>query len=84
MIGLFISYRSGNHYIGIYPTIDITHVVVKELIEDLELLDKFITISQLRKQLDTRDDYWHEFSDGTWITIQPIAEGLAAKYKLIK
>ena len=51
---------------------------------DLEIEDKFIPINELKQRLEEFDDYWHEFSDGTWITIQPIAEGLAAKYTLVR
>lgn len=84
MIGLFISYRSGNHYIGVYPTIEYAYEVVKEMIEGMEIEDDLIPINELKDWLSDKDSYWHEFSDGTWITMQPIVPELASKYKLIK
>jgi len=84
MTALFISYRFGNHYIGVYPSVKYTYEVVKEMMEDMDIKDDFIPIKELEDWLNDADSYWYEFSDGTWITIQPVAEELASKYRLIK
>jgi hypothetical protein len=72
---LFISYRHGGHYCGVYPTLEIAHDVIKEMMRDMEI-DKSETpkIGNIRDALVKKDDFWHEFTDSTWIHVQEVSE----------
>lgn len=68
---LFISYRFGGYYCGVYPSIRDVKEVVREMSADMEISD-----DELEIMIAEKDDYWHEFSDGTWIHVQEISEQL--------
>lgn len=71
LFSLFISYRSGGHYCGVYPSLEYLYEVIKEMVQDMEI-DESETppLNDLKEALERNDDYWHEFSDTTWIQVQ--------------
>lgn len=73
---LFISYRHGNHYCGVYPSLEYLRDVVKEMARDMEIrLREVPSLKKMTESLKAKDDFWHEFSDSTWISISEVAEG---------
>lgn len=73
---LFISYRYGNHYCGVYPSLEVLRDVVKEMARDMDIrLSEVPPLKKMSKALKEKDDFWHEFSDSTWISISEVAEG---------
>jgi hypothetical protein len=74
---LFISYRFGGHYCGVYPSLEHLYGVIEEMVEDMEIDKKEIPdIRSIESALEGNDDYWHEFSDSTWIHVQETSEQL--------
>lgn len=75
---LFISYKSGGHYCGVYPTLKIARDVIKEMLSDCEIKDKCPTIKDISEKIDKGDDFWYGFNDGTcdftWVHVQEVGE----------
>ncbi|MEM7827730.1 MAG: hypothetical protein QW561_00165 [Candidatus Aenigmatarchaeota archaeon] len=70
---LFISYRWGGHYCAIHPTLGDIKQAIRELLECIELDDPVPSIKQIMAKLKgCTEDFWHEFSDGTWIHVQEL------------
>lgn len=77
--GLFISYKHGGHYIGVYPSLDYTLDVVKEMaIEmldrsdednsqdlDAEVDETMENITSRCTPWKDRDDFYYALNDGT-------------------
>lgn len=74
---LFISYRHGGHYCGVYPLLSHLRDVIKEMASDMEIPGKEVPSLELIKlKLQKGDDMWHEFSDTTWVHIQETSKPL--------
>ena len=83
--GLFISYKSGDHYIGVYPNLDYTLDVIKELLQEIyennkKVKEEIKLIKQDCIPWKDKETYYHCCDDGfcdvTWFVIQPISEQL--------
>lgn len=76
---LFISYVTGGHYCGVYPSLEYLHGVIHEMAED-EKIDKSeipdLNIIQANVTSNNSEDFWHVFSNGTWIHVQETSEQL--------
>lgn len=72
---LFISYSFGGHYCGVYPSLKILRDVIKEMMKDMEIkMSESPSIKHIQDALAVKDDFWHEFSDSTWIHVQETSE----------
>lgn len=78
---LFISYRFGGHYCGVYTSIETARQVIEEMAVDMEIEDNLPSITDIESSLLEKDDFWYEFSDGTWIHIQEVSEGLVVEIR---
>lgn len=74
MYTFFISYRWGTHYCAIYPDLKSVRQAIKYLLEYIESSDRVPTIRSMKAAIKSHDDFWTEFSDGTWIHVQPLSE----------
>lgn len=72
---LFISYSFGGHYCGVYPSLKILRDVIKEMVEEMEnKMSEVPSIKTIKDVLVKKDDFWHEFTDSTWIHVQEVSE----------
>lgn len=72
---LFISYSFGGHYCGVYPSLKILRDVIKEMVEEMEnKMSEVPSIKTIKDVLAKKDDFWHEFTDSTWIHVQEVSE----------
>lgn len=70
---LFISYNEGGHYCAIHPTLGDIKQAIKELLESIDVKDPVPAIKQIKTGLGGRtEDFWHKFTDGTWIHVQEL------------
>ena len=81
---LFISYRAGVHYCGVYPTLEYLYDVIHEMAGDEEIdkgeIPELETIRH--KMTDSHsEDFCHEFSNGTWIQVQETSKQLIMAIK---
>lgn len=82
---LFISRGTVSYYYcGVYPTLKHLYDVIHEMAESEGInKDEIPKLEKIRHEVidgDTKD-YWHEFSDGTWIHIQETSEQLVQAIK---
>ena len=76
---LFINDGSGNHYCGVYPTLEYLYDVIREFMAENEISkDEIPELEKIRHAVvdGNSEDFWHEYSDGTWIHVQETSEGL--------
>lgn len=74
---LFISYRFGGHYCGVYVSLEYLHDVIKEMAGDTDIRRSEVPkLAEIRERMEQFDDYYWEFSDSTWIQIQETSEQL--------
>ena len=76
---LFISYRSGMHYCGVYTTLEYLYNVILEMTEESDEIDssEIPKLSEIYTGINGySEDFFCEFSDGTWIHIQETSERL--------
>lgn len=77
LFALFVSYKYGNHYIGVYPSLEILYDVIHEMMADMGIPKKeMVRIGVVRDNLEKGDDFHCEFSDTTWLTVQKVSEQL--------
>lgn len=82
LYALSISYRFGDHYIGVYPSLEHLHGVIKEMVADMEInISEVPSLKSIKDRLSEKDSFWVDFSDSTWITVQKVSECLVAKIK---
>lgn len=76
MYTLFISYKSGGHYCGVYPTLEYTHKVILEMAHEMEFIESthIPSVEEITKALEQKDEFYFAFDDGvvdrTWIHVQ--------------
>jgi len=78
---LFISYSFGGHYCGVYPSLEDVSKVIEEMMADMEIDDEVTDLKEIAEKLNENDDFWHEFSDRTWIHVQEVSEQLVNQIK---
>jgi hypothetical protein len=59
----------------VYPTLEIAHDVIKEMMADTEI-DKSEKpkIKNIRDAIAQKGDFWCDFSDSTWVHVQEVSE----------
>jgi hypothetical protein len=75
---LFIKYQSGAHYYGVYPTLKYLYKVLGEMAGDGTLdAAEIPELSSICNEINDKiHDFYHEFSNGTWIHVQEISRHL--------
>jgi len=75
---LFISYRSGGNYCGVYPQLGHLYDVIKEMARDEDIDHSEIpSIDKVRQAVKgTLGDFQHQFQNGIWIHVQETTEQL--------
>lgn len=74
---LFMSYRHGFHYCGVYPSLEHLRQVIEEMTEDMEIDENELpNTEEIEKRLTEKDDFYKEFSDTTWIHINEVSDQL--------
>ena len=71
---LFIKFNSGLMHNSVYGALDEVSESVMQLVEDEALnarKERVPSVCRLKRHLERRDDYFGEFSNGTWYHIQP-------------
>jgi len=75
MFGLIIRSRQGYYYMNVYPFVEDVVEVIKEHIEDEELLDDIPpTVEEIKDRLENSlmEQYIHELSDGSLVVVQEV------------
>lgn len=74
---LFISYAHGFYYNGVYENMKVILDVVKEMMIEMDIpKPQKPRARDVKRSIERQDDYFHEFTDGTWIVITKQSEEL--------
>lgn len=79
LYSLFISYRFGGHYCGVYTSLETTHQVIKEMARDVEIDEDIPNMATIKEHLIKNNDFFHKFNDSTWIHVQEVSPFLVEK-----
>jgi hypothetical protein len=71
---LFINFNSGLMHNNIYNDLDDVYESLMQLVQEEKLIIKREEIprtNEIKRHLEKYDDYFKQFSNGTWYHIQP-------------
>lgn len=71
---LFVAYDFGGHYNTVHTSLEGIVDVIHEIAKELPIDDELPKEEHIQKFLDEDEEYYREFSDGTWIHIQELSE----------
>ena len=71
---LFINFSSGLMHNSIYNELDDVYESLVQLMQEERLVikrEKIPRVNKVKRHLEKHDDYFKQFSNGTWCHIQP-------------
>ncbi len=78
---LFIEYTGGvSRYAGVYPSLKIARDVIAEMMTDEGINKKEMpSFDAIEEAIEGKEEFWQGFSDGTWVSVQEVADSLVEK-----
>lgn len=74
---LFIHYNFGLKHNAVYENISILHESILQLLEEENIKlekEKIPSVSELEKHFQNEEDFYKQFSNGTWFHLQELSE----------
>ncbi|PJB00162.1 MAG: hypothetical protein CO128_01320 [Ignavibacteriales bacterium CG_4_9_14_3_um_filter_30_11] len=74
---MFISFNSGLKHNAVYENLAILHESILQLIDEENLkleMEKIPSVSELEKHFQNEEDFYKQFSNGTWLHLQELSK----------